>query len=61
MKMDIETNIGCFSSFKTLYRVMCEDNINKVYIKNADYWGAVFAGDEWVSREIICKIINNDL
>lgn len=55
--MNIDTNIGCFSDFKTLYRVMCEDDIKKIYIENADYWGAQFAGNEWLTREQIHEII----
>ena len=56
--MNIETNIGCFSSFKTLYSVMLEDGINKVFIIKADWWGAEFIKNEWVDKETVYKIIN---
>lgn len=64
--MNIETNLTYnginnigFSSFEDLYKFMCEDNIQKVYIKNTIWWGINFIGTNgWYTQEDIYNIIN---
>lgn len=55
--MNIDTNIGSFSKFDTLYRVMLEDGIKEVFIIKADWWGAEFIKNECFTINQIYDIL----
>lgn len=55
MNTDINTEYGCFSSFKDVYQFMLDERINSISL-SANYWGVVIPKNTYTLEQILSII-----